>query len=229
MKKLLLGLLACTLLLSCSKDDNDDNNLSNTPTASATYDSKNYGVYKGVFVGSTGTVEINLKNNGTTLSATLVIDGKSYVYTSDDSVTEGSNTAITFNNDDDSFDFAVNADGSNPTISNINIDGHPEATITVGKEESDAQVYCYTGTFTEGGGFGGTWNLIVYGNKVTGLVLPTDAQVLPFIEATLSNNTIVGSVPGHATITATLNGNKITGTWINNDDETGTWEVSRKL
>lgn len=228
MKKLLLSLLVCTLLLSCSKDDNDDNNLSNTPTATATYDSKNYGIYKGVFVGSTGTVVINLKNNGTTLSATLVIDGKSYVYTSDDSVTEGSTTAITFNHNDDYFDFTVNANGSNPTISNIHISGHPEAAISVGKEESDVQVYCYEGTFTEQGG-GGAWNLIIYGNKVTGLVLPNDGQVLPFIVGTISNNTITAELPQTATITGTVSGNTITGTWVNTDQESGTWQVTRKL
>jgi hypothetical protein len=229
MKKLLLSLLASTLLLSCSKDDNDDNNLSSTPTASASYDSKNYGIYKGVFVGSTGTVTINLKNNGTTLSATLVIDGVSYVYTSTDVVTEGSNTDITFNNNNDYFDFSVNANGTSPTIYNVHISGHPNATISVGKEESDVQVYCYVGTFTEDGTIGGTWNLIIYGNKVTGVVLPKDGQVLPFIVGTISNNTITASVPGHATITGTVSGNNVSGTWINLDQESGTWTSTRKL
>lgn len=229
MKKLLLSILASVLLLSCSKDDGDDNNLSNTPTATATYDSKNYGIYKGVFVGSTGTVVINLKNNGTTLSATLVIDGTSYVFTSDDVVTEGTNTSITFERNDDYFDFTVDADGSNPTISNINIEGHPEAAINVGKEESDVQVYCYVGTFTEGGETAGTWNLIVYGNKVTGAVLPFDGQVLPFIEGTVSNNIITASIPETATITGTVSGNNISGQWVNTEQETGTWKATRKL
>lgn len=229
MKRLLLSLLVCTLLLSCSKDDNDDNNLSNTPTATATYDNKNYGVYKGVFVGSTGTVVINLKNNGTTLSATLVIDGKSYVYTSDDSVTEGSTTSITFTHNDDYFDFDVDADGSDPTISNIHISGHPEAAINVGKEESDVQVYCYVGTFTEGGTIGGTWNLIIYGNKVTGVVLPKDGQLLPFIVGTITNNIITAEVPGEATITGTVSGNSVSGNWVNTEHETGTWTSTRKL
>ncbi len=227
MKKLILSLVAMTMFLSCSKDD-DNNGLADSPTASATYDSKNYGVYKGVFVGSTGTVMINMKNNGTTLSATLVIDGKSYVFTSDDTVTEGTNTEITFNRNDDYFDFSVDADGSNPTVSNIHISGHPEAAISVGKEESDVQVYCYTGTFIEDGVLGGTWNIIIYGNKVTGAVLPTDGQVLPFIEGTISNNVITGSLPDTATISGTISGNTINGTWVS-DTGNGTWTVTRKL
>ncbi|APA00510.1 hypothetical protein [Flavobacterium commune] len=228
MKKLLLSLLACASLLSCSNDDNDDNNLSNSPTATASYDSKNYGIYKGVFVGSTGTIVINLKNNGTTLSATLVIDGTSYTYTSQDAVTEGSNTEITFTHNNDYFDFTVNANGTNPTVSNIHISGHPEAAINVGKEESDVQVYCYVGTFIEDGITGGTWNLIIYGNKVTGMVLPNDGQVLPFIVGTISNNTITASIPDTATITGTLNGNTITGNWVSSTGS-GTWKSTRKL
>ncbi|HEU4791159.1 MAG TPA: hypothetical protein VFS71_15845 [Flavobacterium sp.] len=228
MKKLLLGLLASTLFVSCSKDESEDNGLSNSPTATASYDSKNYGIYKGVFVGSTGTVVINLKNNGTTLSATLVIDGISYVFSSQDVVTEGSNTEITFNHNSDYFNFSVNSNGTSPTISNIHINGHPNATISIGKEESDVQVYCYEGTFTETGG-GGTWNLIIYGNKVTGVVLPKDGQVLPLLEGTISNNTITASIPDAATITGTVSGNTITGTWENYDHESGTWKVTRKL
>lgn len=229
MKKLLLSLLVCASLLSCSNDDNDDNNLSNSPTATASYDSKNFGIYKGVFVGSTGTIVINLKNNGSTLSATLVIDGKTTVFTSQDVVTEGSNTDITFTHNNDYFDFTVNANGTNPTVSNIHISGHPEAAINVGKEESDVQVYCYVGTFTEDGTTGGTWNLIIYGNKVTGMVLPNDGQVLPFIVGTISNNTIIAELPGHATITGTVNGNSVSGTWENYDNETGTWKSTRRL
>ncbi|WP_140485819.1 hypothetical protein [Flavobacterium sp. GSA192] len=228
MKKLLLSLLVCASLLSCSNDDNDDNNLSNSPTATASYDSKNYGIYKGVFVGSTGTIVINLKNNGTTLSATLVIDGTSYTYTSQDAVTEGSNTEITFTHNNDYFDFTVNANGTNPTVSNIHISGHPEAAINVGKEESDVQVYCYVGTFIEDGITGGTWNLIIYGNKVTGMVLPNDGQVLPFIVGTISNNTITASIPDTATITGTLSGNNITGNWVSSTGS-GTWKSTRKL
>lgn len=228
MKKLLLSLLACASLLSCSNDDNDDNNLSNSPTATASYDSKNYGIYKGVFVGSTGTIVINLKNNGSTLSATLVIDGVTYVYTSQDVVTEGASTDITFTHNNDYFDFTVNANGTNPTVSNIHISGHPEAAINVGKEESDAQVYCYVGTFIEDGITGGTWNLIIYGNKVTGMVLPNDGQVLPFIVGTISNNTITASIPDTATITGTLSGNNITGNWVSSTGS-GTWKSTRKL
>ena len=228
MKKLLLSLLVCASLLSCSNDDNDDNNLSNSPTATASYDSKNYGIYKGVFVGSTGTIVINLKNNGTTLSATLVIDGVTYVYTSQDAVTEGSNTEITFTHNNDYFDFTVNANGTNPTVSNIHISGHPEAAINVGKEESDVQVYCYVGTFTEDGVTGGTWNLIINGNKVTGAVLPNDGQALPFIVGTVSNNTITATIPETANITGTVSGNTISGTWVSSTGN-GTWKASRKL
>lgn len=234
MKKLFFCLLASVMLISCSKnkDENEtSSSLSNIPTAKAAYNNKNYGIYKGVFVGSTGNVLINVKNDGATLSATLVIDGKSYTYTSNNSVIEGTITAITFRYNNDYFNFAVNSDGSNPTITNIHISGHSNATVQVLKEESDAQAYCYEGTFTEQGG-NGTLNLVIKKGKVEGLFIPADFQQIPPLKGSIANSTItatIGEGPNpDATITGIVSENNIKGSWSSHTGS-GTWEARRTL
>jgi len=234
MKKLLSYLVACVMLISCSKDEDKKetgSKLSDTPTAKATYDNKNYGIYKGVFVGSTGNILINFKNDGATLSASLVIGDKSYTYTSNNSTTEGINSTITFRYNSDYFDFTVNADGSTPTITNIHISGHANAVIQVLKEASNAQAYCFEGTFTEQGG-NGTLNLVIKKDKVEGLFIPADFQNIPPLKGSVTNNNItatIGEEPNRiATITGTVSGNNIKGGWSSNTGS-GSWEAHRTL
>ena len=234
MKQLFSYLVACVMLISCSKDEDKNetgSNLSNTPTAKATYDNKNYGIYKGVFVGSTGNILINFKNDGATLSASLVIDDKSYTYTSNNSTTEGTNSTITFRYNNDYFDFKVNSDGSTPTITNIHISGHSNAVVQILKEESSAQAYCFEGTFTEQGG-NGTLNLVIKKDKVEGLFIPADFQVIPPLKGSITNNNItatIGEEPNRiATITGIISGNNIKGGWSSNTGS-GSWEAKRTL
>ena len=231
MKQLFFYLAACIMLISCSKDDDKNETDGNTPTAKAAYDNKNYGIYKGVFVGSTGNILINFKNDGATLSATLVIDGKSYTYTSGSTTTEGANSTITFRNNNDFFDFTVNSDGSNPTITNIHISGHSNAVTQVLKEESSAQAYCYEGTFTEQGG-DGTLNLVIKKDKVQGLFIPADFQAIPPLKGTITNNNItatIGEAPNQvATIKGVVNGDNITGSWTSGTGS-GTWQAHKTL
>lgn len=230
MKKLFFYLVACVMFISCSKDD-DKKEDGNTQTAKATYDNKNYGIYKGVFVGSTGNILINFKNDGATLLASLVIDGKSYTYTSTSTTTEGANSTITFRNNNDYFDFTVKADGSSPIVTNIHISGHSNAVVQILKEESSAQAYCYEGTFTEQGG-NGTLNLVIKKDKVEGLFIPADFEPIPPVKGSVTNNNITATIsegPDQiATIKGTVNGDNITGSW-NSGTGSGTWQAHKTL
>ncbi len=231
MKKLLLTLTATLMLFGCSDDkssnnDSSNGNLSNTPTAKATYNNNNYGIYKGVFIGSTGNIVINLNNDGN-VSATLVIDGKTYNFTTKNTVTQNSNTSITFSYNENKFDFAVNSDGSSPIISNISISGHTGAAIQLVKEKSDAQVYCYEGIFTEQGG-NGTLNIAISQGKIKGIFRPFDDQAIPPVTGTVANNIISATIGDVATITGTITDNTINGEWHSNTGH-GTWKATRKL
>jgi len=226
MKKIILALLLASFAFSCSDDgDSTSNNLSNIPTANATYDSNNYGIYKGVFVGSTGYVLININNNGT-ISAMLTIDNSTYNFTTTESVTLGQPiSGLTFTSGSMTFDFNVSANGSSPYVTNINISGHPDATIEITKELSEHLVRCYTGTFQ--GDSSGIFNLIILENEITGLAKDNEGTVI-YLEGSVNNNAINGEFEG-GTFTGNIDNNSIGGNWQNVLSEHGTWSGTRRL
>ncbi|HEX9979776.1 MAG TPA: hypothetical protein VGB50_04335, partial [Flavobacterium sp.] len=74
MKKILLIAMTFLLITSCSEDSSSGGNLSDTPDANAEHDTSNFGIYKGVFVGSSGVVTVNI-NNDNSITAKLRING----------------------------------------------------------------------------------------------------------------------------------------------------------
>lgn len=226
MKKLLLSLAASLLLFSCSDDNSKNTESTDAPMAKATYNNSNYGIYKGVFIGSTGNIVINLNNDGN-VSATLVIDGNTFNFNSENSITQNSNTSITFTSNENKFDFTVASDGSSPTVSNITISGHTGAAMQIVKEKSDAQVYCYEGVFTEKGG-DGTLNIAISQGKINGIFRPADDQAIPPVTGTVTNNKISATIGDSAIITGTITDNTINGEW-SSDTGQGTWKATRKL
>ena len=96
MKKLLVKLFLCTTIIFSSCSENDPSILINdiaeeTPDALSQFDNSNFGIYKGVFVGSSGTILVNINNNGL-LSVSLTIDGVNYPFTSSETITENQQT-----------------------------------------------------------------------------------------------------------------------------------------
>lgn len=230
MKAIFYALIIGFFSISCSNNDDtpsSSSGLSNLPEAKPEYDNSNYGIYKGVFVGSTGHVYININNNNS-ISAKLVIDGVTYNCTTSESVEEGSAiTNLTFTTGSLGFDFNVNANGTNPTISNINVPMHPDATITLFKEHSNAQIKCYIGTFS--GDLSGVFNLAIKGNNnVIGLAKPTIEDFTIALVGSISSNTITGFYTG-GSFTGIINNNSISGQWENDFMESGTWVGTRTL
>jgi len=225
MKKVFLTLFFGIIAISCSSDSSSGSSLSDTPQAKAIYDNSNYGIYKGVFVGSTGTVLINIMNEGQ-ISATLKIDGSTKTYTTSGIAVEGESTELTFTNGDSSFIFYVNAVGGNVSVDGLNIAGHPNAGIKVIKERSDSLVKCYQGSFS--GDTSGTFNFVISGNSLYGLAKENTANYSIQLEGEKSGNSITGYFEG-GTFTGTSNGNNISGTWQNDSSESGNWSGNRKL
>ena len=226
MKKLILTLFLGALMLSCSSDSSSDSGLSETPTAKSEYDSNSYGIYKGIFVGSTGYIVININNEGS-LSATLTINGSSSTYTTTETaILNSSIEGLTFSNGSSSFDFNVDYNGSSPNISNINISGHPNAEITVIKERSTAIVKCYQGTYS--GDDAGTLNLVISEGVVYGLAKSNSDGFPISLNGLKTENTVAGTFEG-GTFSGTASGNRITGNWENDSAESGSWSANRKL
>ena len=164
-------LLSITIIFaSCSENDpliTINDSAEELPIALSQYDNSNYGIYKGVFVGSSGTILVNLNNNGV-ISVSLTIDGVNYPFTSSETITENQQTEITFAYENNSFSFTVNADGSNPLITNVSIEGHPDASIIVVKENSSYVAQLYEGSYEgiDQNNDQGTFNAIVFNGAV---------------------------------------------------------------
>ncbi len=77
MNKSILLFFLSILAFSCNSSDDSssaaaDDGLTNVPEAKAEFDDSNFGVYKGIFVGSSGIVYVNINNTGS-VSAKLTI------------------------------------------------------------------------------------------------------------------------------------------------------------
>lgn len=163
---LVLGII----LISCSKDDGTPAETytcatcKKTPDALAANDANVKGVYKGVVVGSTGTISINIQNGSSTITATMVLDGVSVPLTSSVVVVDGQAYVApftgTFNGSAISMTFSVGLGGANPTIVSSSIPGHPNTVFLLSKETSTSLIEAFQGTYTYDGQTG-VFNIVI--------------------------------------------------------------------
>lgn len=231
MKKIITLAVIGLFFLSCSNDNSSSNPnpLSETPQAKAEFDNSNFGIYKGVFVGSSGVLSVNIKNDNT-ISAKLVLDGTTHNFTTTENVTQNQDiVGLTFTSGNMSFDFGVHADGSNPIISNIEIEGHTLASIEIIKEESTAIVKCYEGTFS--GSDSGVFNVMISNGYIYGLGKSNNDNASGAIFGTVINNAINAIAGDVTTISGIVSGDNISGTWLETDNPShgGTWTGHRTL
>ena len=224
MKKFLVKtLLSITIIFaSCSENDpliTINDSAEELPIALSQYDNSNYGIYKGVFVGSSGTILVNLNNNGV-ISVSLTIDGVNYPFTSSETITENQQTEITFAYENNSFSFTVNADGSNPLITNVSIEGHPDASIIVVKENSSYVAQLYEGSYEgiDQNNDQGTFNAIVFNGAV---------YILSKSSVYGSSSYASGSVDGNLVSGASSLGTIFSGNIENDEVMNGTWKITQ--
>ncbi len=235
MKKLLL-LAFVGILAACSSDDDngndpvtsdvDNSGLTMIPAAVGEFNNKNFGYYKGIVSGSSGTVEVNLFNDGN-VWAKMKIDGVTYNFTTTETaVLDEAVTGLTFVSGNSSFDFNVNADGSNPTITDINIENHPFAFVEIIKEYSTDLVRAYEGTFS--GDSTGTFALLRIGNQLYGYTNETGDPDSYWVEGSIDSNLKINGTVEGGTFKGYVNGAILYGTW-NASSEDGTWTTTRSL
>lgn len=226
----LLSVAFFLLLVACSKKKDpapDNNQLPDTPVAKVQYDNSNYGVYKGVFTGSSGIIIININNDGA-IAATLKVDGVTYNFTTTQTIQQNQATAVNFVSGSNTFTFSVSSNGADPVITDLAINGHPHAAILVVKETSTAIVKCYEGTYS--GDETGIFNAIIYNNIIKGLIKNSSNATYVATGTVLNNqiNSTVGSVTGGATFKGTVAGNNASGTWTNTGANwAGSWSGKR--
>lgn len=171
--KFLFGLLPLFLVavISCKKDSNNNSTsyqcttCTKSPEATSANDASTKGIYKGIVVGSSGTIKFDIANNGSTITATMIVDGTTVNLTSNVTWANGQAYVAPFtgtmNGQSVTINFSVGLSGSNPTITSTNIPGHPNAVITVVKETSASLVECFEGTYKTSEPATGTFNILL--------------------------------------------------------------------
>lgn len=238
-KKFLSRLLVSAVLLfsACSKkngtNDNSDESLDDfVAIPEAQYNNSNYGVYKGVFIGSKGITYIMI-NNDNTLGAVLKIDGTNYTFKTTQIVSQNQPTSINLVSGSNSFTFTADANGGNPAISNLVFNGHPGARIDLLKSYSYSWGDSFECTYKENrvGGETGIFMLIMVSGKVKGLGTADNVLSLYNITGTQSGNHVIFTAPISG-VSTSIDGyissdiNNISGTFSNSNGG-GTWTGKR--
>lgn len=148
----LLGYFVISTLPSCKKSNtgnNNDNGLSNNPETKSQYNNTTFGVYKGVIIGSSGTIIFRINNGDNVVKGYLTIDNQKDTLTTNAPITMGQALVnVLFTGKISSMRISANADGCNASLSNIQINGHNNVTGFIIHENSTKQVLCYEGTFS---------------------------------------------------------------------------------
>ena len=221
---ILLGLL---ILHSCSNcDPSTDEKLPNESIAKTAYNNSNFGIYKGILVGSSGIVMININNNGTT-NALLTIDGVRLEFNAIEQVTEHQSTPIRFANNDNSFDFMVGKNGEDPTVLNCNLKNYPQVKIQVAKEQSSSPIKCYQGRYT--GDDAGIFNFYIdEKGGIYGMAKSKyNDDILPLNGSLYSENSITGTIIADGQFEGTISSNYFEGSWQKSQENSGIWYANR--
>jgi hypothetical protein len=248
-KPALLALLTLFILSACGEDDTKGpyrcTSCADEPEALAANDNSGKGIYKGLVVGSSGTLRFNIANSDATLTAALVIDGEEFeLATTSEYSTEGGfegyfvNTMDTPNDEDDdiSIGFYVNSTGTEFGVFNPIIPNHVDGiTIELYKELSDMLVVAYEGTYT--GDDEGIWNMTMIVDEngdgswvAIGRPQDGNAEDDKYTSGKIEDGQIVGGDDGEIVVVGTVSGDIVKGSWSTLIDETsGTWKGKRTL
>ncbi|RZJ35547.1 MAG: hypothetical protein EOO51_05250 [Flavobacterium sp.] len=229
--------LVAAFFPSCSSDsDSSDYQCAtchDTPDALAANDAAVKGIYKGVVIGSSGTLYIDIQNDSNTVTATMVIDGDTINLVSTVEVVEGEPYLApftgTYNGQPVSVTFSVQPGGANPTVVTSDIPGHPNADFVVVKENSDSLVEAFEGSYNDSDGETGTFNILMARGTINawgGISRDNATGETDDISGTVNQNNqlILDGV-----VVATVNGDELTGSFPDSDLSTVTVEGFRTL
>ena len=200
----------------------------------AQYNNTSSGVYKGVVIGSTGTLVFTINNGDNVVKGYLNIDNQRDTLSTATTIVSGQPLInVVFTGRFSSMTLNANADGTHANLTAIHITGHSNPTIFIIHENSTKPVYCYEGTFS--GNSTGILNCARVGenNGDTAYVLTRIAG-----DTSLSNG--FGQVTNNSTtmnlyrdlavtfvIQGSFSGNNFSGTWSWTNMGTGTFACTR--
>lgn len=232
--KLLLSLAVIVLLacfsFSCSDDETpyECTTCVTTPEALAANDASGKGIYKGLVVGSSGTIKFNIANSGTTIDAVLILDDETIplVTTATYSLSSGFEGYFTNAAKGIEIGFYVTVNGFDYSVFSISIPGHAEAQIIVIKELSTSLVKVFEGSYSGDGN--GTFNMMIRGSEWEAL---TDEEYY-FIGTVNGANELscTGIDCQYINVTGKIIDDVVSGNWTSNfNDDEGKWKGERTL
>lgn len=145
----LLGLM----LFACEKFEKEkevEQGLPTSPETKPQYDNTNFGVYKGVIIGSSGWIVLKINNGDNIVRGYLEMDDQRDTLTTDSPIVLGEPISnVLFKGRISSLKLSINAYAANAWITDIQINGHDKKMLGfIMHEKSNNQVFCYKGTFT---------------------------------------------------------------------------------
>lgn len=242
LKNLTLPILLLTVGIffnSCSKDDSSSTKYEcatcvNTPDALAVNDHSVKGIYKGIVVGSTGSLSINIQNGSNTITGVMVLDGTTINLTSQVSYVEGQAYVAPFtgmyNGTPVTLTFSVGLSGANPTMISSDIPGHPNTVFTIYKESSTSLIEAFEGTYSKTGETG-TFNFLLSRglNLWGGVAKKNGSSTTPNeVNGTINSSNQLIVTENGVTI-GTISGDEINGQFNDGENNTITLTGKRTL
>ena len=243
MKKqhLVVALLAILSFSACKKSDSTPaaaytcTTCKTTPDAIAANDASSKGIYKGVVIGSSGTLVINIANGGATITAIMVIDGITVNLTSAVAWVAGqpyvADFTGTMNGSAVVIHFSVGVNGNTPIATSTTIPGHTTASLNLIKETSTGLVECFEGTYHSTKPEDGVLNFILSRTLSNwyGFARPNGANASGTAgSGTISNNKLIDPTQNNQSL-GTLSGDNLDGTFLDGNGRTITIVCKRTL
>lgn len=244
MKKLNILLVLAVMAMSftaCKKDKGSNTSdytcttCKTVPDAIAANNTSSKGIYKGVIIGSSGTISFNVANNGAAITALMIIDGTTVNLTSAITWVSGQPYVADFtgvlNGAAVTIHFSVSTDGTNPIVTSSNIPGHPNATLNIVKETSTSLIECFEGIYNSSKPETGTFNIILSRSlglwtgvaRAAGTTSTSNAGT-----GSITNNNLIDPSQNNKSI-GTLNGDALNGSFVDNNGRTITIKGKRTL
>ena len=243
MKKinLLLVLASLAFFTACKKSNTPDapaytcTTCTTTPTAVAANNASSKGIYKGVVIGSSGTIMFNIANSGATITAVMVIDGVTANLTSAVAWVAGQTYVADFtgtlNGAAVTLRFSVDQNGGSPTVISSAIPGHLSASLNVIKETSLGLVEVFEGTYSTTRPETGTISFILSRTLSVwwGFARPSGANTSGTAgNGSISNNKLIDPVQNNNSI-GTISGDNLDGSFVDGNGKTVTITTKRTL
>ena len=203
-----------------------------TPDALAANDASAKGVYKGIAVGSTGTLSINIQNGSDTITATMVLDGITASLTSNVTYVDGQAYLAPFTGTYDgsavSITFSVAIGGGAPTVTSSSIPGHPGIVFTLYKETSTSLIEAFEGTYSKTGGETGIFNILLSNGLAQwgGIVKKDGTSTTDDISGTYLNNQVIDE---NGTVLGVITDDEMHGSFTDGNGDTITTTGHRTL